>query len=269
MAATQGRTYMSVLCEIGDLILEVTRTRNKGFFPSVLDAYKRRHKNIDQVILACFVLGLSTRKAAKVLAPMIGETISAGTVSRIAKSLDKEVERYHDRQLEDRYRFLFFDGVVLKNKGAAKGRNHLPLLCAYGITHKGVCEIIDFHSSQGESIEAWEGFLNDLYKRGIKGANCELIITDGGKGLHSALEYVYPKILKQRCWAHKTRNILDKVRKKDWDVVKKTLQRIPYAKNRREATKAYWATSPFIPLYEGDRGRLAKHLSECGQMFRN
>ncbi|MBI3753357.1 MAG: transposase [Deltaproteobacteria bacterium] len=70
------------------------RTRNKGFYPSVLDAYKRRHRSIDKVILACFVLGLSTRKAAKVLAPMIGESISASTVSRIAKTLDKEVEKY-------------------------------------------------------------------------------------------------------------------------------------------------------------------------------
>lgn len=155
--------------EIGDLILEVPRTRNKGFYPSVLDAYKRRHRNIDKVILACFVLGLSTRKAAKV--------------------------------------------------------QRRPLLCAYGITHEGVCEMIDFHSSQGESHDAWEGFLNDLYKRGLFGKSCELIITDGGKGLHTALEFVYSKIERQRCWAHKTRNILDKVRKKDWDVVKKTLQR--------------------------------------------
>ena len=126
------------------------RTRNKGFYPSVLDAYKRRHRSIDEVILACFVLGLSTRKAAAVLAPMIGEAISASTVSRIARSLDKhvpacikqgEVERYHNRPLSDRYRFLFFDGVVLKNKGAAKVQRR-PLLCAYGITHEGICEII-------------------------------------------------------------------------------------------------------------------------------
>jgi len=88
-----GSYTRNLLCEIGDLILEVPRTRNKGFYPSVLDAYKRRHRNIDKVILACFVLGLSTRKAAKVLAPMLGESISASTVSRIAKSLDKEVER--------------------------------------------------------------------------------------------------------------------------------------------------------------------------------
>src|SRR3972149_11229545 len=90
----------------------------------------------------------------------------------------------------------------------------------------------------------------------IKGVNWGLIITDGGKGLHSALEYVYPKILKQRCWAHKTRNILDKVRKKDWELVKKTLHRISYAKNRREATKAYWATSPCPPPRGGQGGGL-------------
>jgi transposase-like protein len=234
-----GSYTRHLLCEIGDLTLRVPRTRNKGFYPSVIEAYKRRHMSIDKVILACFVLGLSTRKAAKVLAPMIGETISASTVSEIAKCLDKEVERYHKRQLQDRYRFLFFDGVVLKNKGSAKVQRR-PLLCAYGITHEGICEMIDFQSSQGESQSAWEGFLNDLYKRGLTGDNCELIITDGGKGLHSALEFVYPKIQRQRCWAHKTRNILDKVRKKDWEVVKKTLHRIFYAKNRREATKAYW-----------------------------
>ncbi len=234
-----GSYTRHLLCEIGDLTLSVPRTRNRGFYPSVLDAYKRRHRSIDEVILACFVLGLSTRKAAKVLAPMLGETISASTVSRIAKSLDKEVERYHNRPLQDKYRFLFFDGVVLKNKGAAKVQKR-PLLCAYGITHKGICEIIDFKSAHGESQEAWEGFLNDLYKRGITGDACELIITDGGKGLHTALEFVYSKIQRQRCWAHKTRNILDKVKKKDWDLVKKALQKIPYAKNRREAAKAYW-----------------------------
>jgi len=235
-----GSYMRHLLCEIGDLTLCVPRTRNKGFYPSVLDAYKRRHRCIDEVILACFVLGLSTRKAAKVLGPMLGETISASTVSSIARCLDKEVERYHNRPLQDKYRFIFFDGVVLKNKGVAKVQRR-PLLCAYGITPKGICEIIDFKSAQGESQEAWEGFLNDLYKRGITGANCELIITDGGKGLHTALEFVYPKIPRQRCWAHKVRNVLDKVRKKDWDLVKKTLQKVPYAKNRREAVNAYWS----------------------------
>jgi transposase-like protein len=64
--------------------------------------------------------------------------------------------------------------------------------------------------------------------------------TDGGTGLHQALQIVYPKILLQRCLAHKTRNVLDKVKRKDQLAVKKALNRISHASNRREAIKAYW-----------------------------
>jgi transposase-like protein len=70
---------------------------------------------------------------------------------------------------------------------------------------------------------------------------CEMITTDGGKGLLQALEVVYPRIPRQHCWAHKTRNVLDKVKKGDLEKVKKDLHRIPYAKSRQLATQAYWA----------------------------
>jgi transposase-like protein len=70
-----------------------------------------------------------------------------------------------------------------------------------------------------------------------------LIATDGGTGLHQALQIVYPKIVLQRCLAHKTRNVLDKVKKKDQVLVKKALNRISHASNRREAVKAYWLFS--------------------------
>ena len=234
-----GSYIRHLVSEIGDLVLEVPRTRKGGFYPSVLEAYQRRAKSIDDVILGCFVLGLSTRKASSVLVPMLGEKISASTVSEVAKSLDKEVERYHNRPLEDKYRFLFFDGVVLKHKGTAKVQKK-TLLCAYGITWDGVCEMIDFRLSYGESQIAWEASLNDFRERGLLGYKCELIITDGSKGLHNALELVYPKIPRQRCWAHKVRNILDKVKKKDQDLIKKYLNRITHARNRREATGSYW-----------------------------
>jgi len=68
-----------------------------------------------------------------------------------------------------------------------------------------------------------------------------MITTDGGKGLLQALEIVYPRIPRQHCWAHKTRNVLDKVRRADQEKVKKDLHRIPYAKSRQLATQAYWA----------------------------
>jgi putative transposase len=237
-----GRYVRHLLTEMGDIELLVPRSR-KGHFPSKLfERYARRCQSVDRVLLGCFCLGLSTRKAASVLAPMLGEKVSASTISRIARALDQEVGRYHGRQLEDRYRYLFFDGVVLKSKGALKVQKKI-LLCAFGITLEGRHEMIDFYPAASESGACWEAFLRDLYQRGLKGKPCDLIATDGGTGLHQALQIVYPKPLLQRCWAHKTRNILDRVKKKDQPAVKKALSRISHAANRREATAAYWRFS--------------------------
>jgi putative transposase len=234
-----GRYVRHLLTEMGDLELLVPRSR-KGKFPTKLfERYGRRCRSVDKVLLACFCLGLSTRKAASVLAPMLGEKVSASTISRISRDLDQEVKLYHGRQLEDRYRYLFFDGVVLKSKGATKVQKKI-LLCAFGITVDGVQEMIDFYPAASESQACWEAFLRDLYQRGLKGGRCDLVATDGGTGLHAALQIVYPKSLLQRCWAHKTRNVLDKVKKKDHVAVKKALNRISHGANHREATEAYW-----------------------------
>lgn len=237
-----GYYVRHLLTEMGDLELLVPRSR-KGKFPSKLfERYARRCRSVDKVLLACFCLGLSTRKAASVLVPVLGEKVSASTISRIARDLDQEVSRYHSRALEDRYQYLFFDGVVLKSKGAVKVQKKI-LLCAFGITMEGRHEMIDFYPAPSESGACWEAFLRDLYKRGLQGSLCELIATDGGTGLHQALQIVYPKTLLQRCWAHKTRNVLDKVKKIDQPAVKRALNRISHAANRREATLAYWRLS--------------------------
>jgi putative transposase len=217
----------------------VPRSRKGGFPTKLIERYARRGRSVDRVLLACFCLGLSTRKAASVLAPVLGERVSATTISRIAKGLDAEVKLYHSRPLKDRYRYLFFDGVVLKSKGAIKVQKKI-LLCAFGITEDGKPEMIGFYPAASESQACWEAFLRDLYQRGLKGEHCELIVTDGGTGLHAALQIVYPKILTQRCWAHKARNVLDKVKKKDQEVVKKALNRISHSASQREATAAYW-----------------------------
>jgi transposase-like protein len=233
-----GRRPRHFLTELGDLILRIPRTR-KGYVSKVLGAYKRRSRSVDQLIMACFVLGMSTRKVSTALLSLLGERVSASTVSEVAKNLDHAVRRYHGRKLEDGYRFLFFDGVVLKQKGAAKVQKKV-ILCVYGITWEGKKEMIDFLLATSESQNAWEGFLRDLYERGLEGKLCELMTTDGGNGLRNALEVVYPRIPRQHCWAHKTRNVLDKVKKTDQEKVKKDLTRISHAKNRQAATQAYW-----------------------------
>ena len=234
-----GSYLRHLLTEIGDLIVRMPRSR-KGFVSKVLEAYKRRSRSVDHLILACFVLGMSTRKVSTALFSLLGERVSASTVSEVAKGLEQAVKGYHGRKLEDRYRFLFFDGVVLKQRGAAKVQKRI-ILSAYGETWEGKKEMIDFLLATSESQNAWEGFLRDLYGRGLEGRGCELITTDGGNGLRNALEVVYPRILRQHCWAHKMRNVLDKVKKVDQDKVKKDLNRISHAKNRQSATQAYWS----------------------------
>lgn len=234
-----GSYARHLLTEMGDLEIRVPRLRRGGLHYKILARYSRRSKSIDQLILGCFIYGHSTRKVGEALAPLLGEKISSSTVSRICQSLDAAVLEYHVRILADRYRFLFFDGIVLKKHGPDRNRRRV-FLCAYGITWDGKAEMIDFIQAHGESQSAWEAFLNDLYKRGVIGNKLELIITDGGKGLHAALDVVYPRVPQQRCWAHKSRNVLNKVKTKDQEKVKKMLHRIWGAKNRREATKAYW-----------------------------
>jgi transposase-like protein len=228
-----------LITEIGDLILRVPRSR-RGFVTRVLEAYRRRSRTVDQLIMACFVLGMSTRKVSTALLSLLGERVSASTVSEVAKRLDHTVRGYHERKLEGGYRFLFFDGVVLKQKGAAKVQKKV-ILCVYGVSGEGKKEMIDFLLATSESQNAWEGFLRDLYGRGLEGERCEMITTDGGNGLRNALEVVYPRIPRQHCWAHKTRNVLDKVKRADQEKVKKDLQRISHAKNRQAATQAYWS----------------------------
>jgi putative transposase len=231
-----GRYSRHLLTELGDVELEVPRTRRYSAL-KVVRAYARRAKRIDRMILSCFVLGISTRKVAEALFPVLGERVSASTVSRVGKQLDQVVRAFHRRPLKDQYRVLVFDGVVLSRKSGA-GALRRPVLVVLGIRPDGKKEIVDFRFAPGESALAWEAFFNDLYRRGLKGEGVELIVTDGGAGLLAALPLVYPQVPLQRCWAHKIRNIQDKVRKTDQPRVKRSLHRIMNANNLVEARQA-------------------------------
>ena len=234
-----GSFSRHLVTELGDIELHVARSRRASAV-SVVRAYARRAGHIDRMILACFVLGLSTRKVSQALLPVLGEPVSATTVSRVAKGLDKVVEAFHRRCLGNRYRFLIFDGVVLKRKTGA-GSAKRVVLVALGITPEGKKEVIDFFIASGESQSCWEEFLSDLYGRGLSGEGVEMVITDGGKGLLAALALIYPRSMIQRCWAHKSRNVLNYVRKSDWKQVKGDLHKISHASSLTEAQKVLGA----------------------------
>jgi transposase-like protein len=231
-----GSYSRHLLTELGDIELHIPRTRRMSAV-EVIRAYARRVRHVDRMILSCFVLGISTRKVAHALMPVLAEPVSATTVSRVAMSLDSAVAAFHRRPLKSRYRFLVLDGVVLKRKTGA-GSVKRVVLVALGISPEGKKEVIDFCIVQGESQAAWEGFLNDLYRRGLDGQELEMIITDGGKGLLAALPLVYPGISVQRCWAHKTRNVVNYVKKADREAVKADLHKISYASGIGKAQTA-------------------------------
>ena len=225
-----------LLTELGDIELSVPRTR--GFSAhAVLHAYARRADRVDRLILACFVLGVSTRKVGKALLAVLGRPVSAGTVSQVAKRLDAAVAAFHARPLEDRYKVLMLDGVVLSRKTGA-GALRRPVLVALGLRKDGKKEVIDFRLARSESAAEWERFLTELYRRGLTGEGLDMICVDGGTGLLGALPTVFPGIPVQRCWAHKIRNVVDKVKRVDREAVKKDLHAVMNAATRPQALAA-------------------------------
>jgi len=217
--------------------LRVPRARER--YPSeVLPRYRRRQEQVDKMIREMFLSGVSTRRVGEVMTTVRGEKVSPQTVSRVLRSLDREVELFWRRPLADIYQYLFLDGICLKVKGAV-GRQKRQVLCAYGIRRDGKREIISFRQGTDESEAKWEAFLRDLYDRGLVGQKTKLIITDGCAGLHRALDTVYPYVSRQRCWAHKLRNVANRVKKQDQKDCVRQASLIYQAENKRQAVKSY------------------------------
>lgn len=218
--------------------LRIPRTRNNTFRTRLIAKYHRRQRQVATLIREMFVRGVSTRKIGEVLTPLLGIEPSAQTVSSIAKTLDAQVRKYRQRPIEDEYKYLILDGVTMKVKEAPHARK-VMVLCAYGITTYGRRELISFMQVHAESETCCEMFLEDLYRRGLVGRKLELIVTDGSPGLIRGVELVYPGVARQRCWAHKGRNIADKLRRKNQEECLVGMRRIYQQQSRREAIKAY------------------------------
>lgn len=260
-----------LLTELGDLELAIPRSRTFsaiGVLRQMAGGLARRAGQVERMVLLAFSLGLSTRKVGPVLLPILGEKISASTVSAVAKQLDGVVRAYHRRGLCDRYAVLVLDGVVLKHRTGVGARKR-PVLVALGISADGKRELIDFRQAFSESQAEWEGFLQDLYRRGLKGEVLKLIVTDGGKGLKAALPLVFGQIPIELCWAHKTRNILDKVRRVDQGAVKEDLHRISHAQNLCAAQSAAQRfVTKWQKLYPQATACLTRDLSQLLTFFR-
>lgn len=262
-----GSYEREIVTRFGTIRFRVARTRQRGFLPQAVGRLQRRAEDVAVLIREAFLRGISTRQVGRVIGVITGEVVSAQTVSKISRSLDGMVRAFHQERLSDDWVYLFLDGVSLRVRRPG-GRKRVQMLVAYGVGKDGRRRLLGFQRSQGESQQAWEGLLGDLYRRGLEGQRLKLIITDGCAGLAAALQTIYPRVPHQRCWVHKMRNILEAVRKRDYDAVKVEAQAIYKADSLQEAEAAFrkfqWRWQSVYPAMVK---RLERDLPELLSVF--
>jgi putative transposase len=252
----------------GTLRLRIARTRGKNFLPAGLEKFQRRAAELSLLIREAFLRGISTRQVGRVVATLSGEVVSATTVSQLIRDLDQAVRQFHQARLDDDWAYVFLDGVSLRVRRPA-GRQRVQMLVAYGVRRDGSRQLLAFLRTCGESQADWEALLQDLYRRGLEGKNLLLIVSDGCAGLAAAIQTVYPQVSHQRCWVHKMRNILDKVRKADYDAVKADAQAIYRAQGRAAAQAAARAfCRRWRNAYPGMVQQLKRDLPDLLAFFR-
>jgi len=265
--ARNGFYERDFVTRLGTLRVRVARTRQRAFLPAGLGRLQRRAGEVRLLIREAFLRGLSTRTVGRVVALVTEEAVSAQTVSRLTRDLDHAVAQFHAAPLGDAWHYLFLDGVSLRVRRPS-GRKRVQLLVAYGVRPDGTRQLLAFTRSQGESQAAWEGLLQDLYRRGVEGRQLALIVTDGCPGLAAALQTMYPRIAHQRCWVHKLRNLLGAVRRRDHAAVKADAQAIYRAHSRREAeASARQFAQRWRAPYPAMVARLLRDLPELVAFF--
>lgn len=227
----------SLTTRVGVMELAVPRTRSGHFHTQVLCRYQRREPVINEALKQVFLLGVSTRQTGRALATLVEDAVSAATVSTVAKALDASVLRFHRRRLTDHYRYLILDGVSVRIRLVGKVQRRM-VLCAYGVTTEGQRALIDFQIVKAEGEDTWYGFLWNLWSRGLRGEFLELIVTDGQPGLIRALGRLWSAVPHQRCWAHKLRNLENKLKASQQGCLEQA-KLIYQAEHRTEAIRRF------------------------------
>jgi putative transposase len=234
-------TYLRTLVTpYGTVEIEVPRLRKGSYEHKLWDAHGMLTSEARELVLETYLSGPSTRRVGSVLDRVLGHKVSAGTVSAICQGLDDLVRQYWSSPLDDAWEYLLLDGVVVKNRSAV-GAEKRYVLVAMAISGTGKKQILSFKQVESESEVCCCSFLESLYKRGFEGKNLKLISTDGSPGLIAAVESVWPHVPRQRCWAHKLRNVANKLKKCNEKACLDGAKLIYLAPNRTEAAKRFRA----------------------------
>ena len=229
------------------------------FTSAILPRYLRRTKSLEDLLPWLYLRGISSGDFSEALAALLGAQapgLSASTIGRLKEVWQDEMERWQRRDLSaKRYVYFWVGGIYF---GARLEEEKQCILVIIGATDHGTKELIAITDGYRESEQSWREVLLDLKRRGL-GIGPELVTGDGALGFWKALRQVYGAAREQRCWVHKTGNILNKLPKGLQNKAKGHLQDIWMAETRKDAETAFdFFLEAYGPKYEKATACLAK-----------
>jgi transposase-like protein len=208
------------------------------FTSRILPKWARRSASLDALLPVLYLRGVSTGDFQEALTAILGPdapNLSPGVVTRLTAGWEEEYDRWRRRDLSARrYVYIWADGVYLQARMEPAAECMLVLI---GATPEGKKELVGFQVGMRESAQSWRELLVDLKDRGLAIAP-EIAVGDGALGFWRALDEVFPRTRHQRCWVHKTANVLNKFPKSMAPGVKSDLREIWQAETRAEAEAA-------------------------------
>jgi putative transposase len=246
----------SILTGVGPLEVKQPRIADHGvdeagerrrYRSKILPPYLRKTKAVEDLIPWLYLKGVSTGSFSEALAALLGPDtrgLSATTVTRLKEQWAVDFKDWKHRSLRDkRYVYFWVDGVYFNVR---LEEDRACVLVIIGATEDGTKELVAVHDGFRESELSWRELLVDLKRRGLKEPP-NLAIGDGALGFWAALPKVFPKTRIQRCWVHKTANVLNYLPRKVQPTAKRVLQEIWMAENRKDAEAAFDA---FVSTYQ-------------------
>lgn len=229
------------------------------FSSNILPPYLKRTKSIEELLPWLYLKGVSTGDFGEALAALLGKDapgLSATTISRLKDAWSEELKEWQQRSLKGKeYVYIWVDGIHF---GARMEDASQCMLVVIGATKHGDKEMLTIVDGYRESEQSWLEAMNDLKRRGLNTAP-KIAVGDGALGFWKALPQVFGETRWQRCWMHKTGNVLDKLPKHIQGRAKENLHQIWMAETREKAEKAF---DHFIESYEAKYPKAAECLAK-------
>jgi transposase-like protein len=228
------------------------------FSSSILPPYLRKTKSMEELLPWLYLKGISTGDFSEALAALVGKDapgLSAPTISRLKTIWQDDLKQWQKRDLSNkRYVYIWADGIYFN----VRMEERRCLLVIIGATKNGKKELLALESGFRESELSWAELLLNLKRRGLK-EGPELAVGDGALGFWKALSKVYDNTRWQRCWVHKTANVLNKLPKSIQAKAKEKIHMIWMAPEKDEAEKQF---DNFVEIYEAKYPKAAKCLKK-------